>query len=185
MAKIKSTLLDNTQNFKVVEKIKQLIKEEDVNQVLIATGFWDIPGTMLIAEELEEFLKQDGMSVKLLIGNDPTVFAYQLKQLNREDLKRTSDVIKIRLSELNPQPEYSLAVQLLKQYCDGDNPKFCIHTFDNPDDTTQFFHSKCWIFAETETNGLYAIIGSSNFTQKGLEGNSELNFLESDDYVIN
>ncbi len=185
MAKIKSTLLDNTPNFKVVKKIKQLIKEDDVKQILIATGFWDIPGTMLIAEELNEFLKQDGKSVKLLIGKDPTIFEYQLKELNRPDLKKTSDVIKIKLSELNPQPEYTLAVELLKHYCDGENPKFSIHTFDNPDDTTQFFHSKCWIFAETESNGLYAIIGSSNFTQKGLEGNSELNFLESNDFVIN
>ena len=185
MEKIESTLLDNTQNFKVVEKIKQLIQVDGVNQIFIATGFWDIPGTMLIAEELEDFLKQEGKSVKLLIGKDPTVFAYQLKELNRPELKRTSDVIKIRLSELNPQPEYVLAVQLLKQYCDGENPRFCIHTFDNPDDNSQFFHSKCWIFAKNELTGLYAIIGSSNFTQKGLEENSELNFLESSGYVIN
>lgn len=185
MAKIKSTLLDNTEHFKVVEKIKQLIKESDVNQILIATGFWDIPGTMLISEELDDFLKRDGKSIKLLIGKDPTVFAYQLKELNRQDLKKTSDAIKICLSELQPQPKYDLAVKLLKHYCDGDHPKFCIHIFDNPDDTSQFFHSKCWIFAETEDYGLYAIIGSSNFTQKGLEGNSELNFLESNDFVIN
>lgn len=185
MAKIKSTLLDNTEHFKVVEKIKQLIKESDVNQILIATGFWDIPGTMLISEELDDFLKRDGKSIKLLIGKDPTVFAYQLKELNRQDLKKTSDAIKICLSELQPQPKYDLAVKLLKHYCDGEHPKFCIHIFDNPDDTSQFFHSKCWIFAETEDYGLYAIIGSSNFTQKGLEGNSELNFLESNDFVIN
>ena len=185
MAKIKSTLLDNTEHFKVVEKIKQLIKASDVNQILIATGFWDIPGTMLISEELDDFLKRDGKSIKLLIGKDPTVFAYQLKELNRQDLKKTSDAIKICLSELQPQPKYDLAVKLLKHYCDGEHPKFCIHIFDNPDDTSQFFHSKCWIFAETEDYGLYAIIGSSNFTQKGLEGNSELNFLESNDFVIN
>lgn len=185
MAKIKSTLLDNTEHFKVVGKIKQLIKESDVNQILIATGFWDIPGTMLISEELDDFLKRDGKSIKLLIGKDPTVFAYQLKELNRQDLKKTSDAIKICLLELQPQPKYDLAVKLLKHYCDGEHPKFCIHIFDNPDDTSQFFHSKCWIFAETEDYGLYAIIGSSNFTQKGLEGNSELNFLESNDFVIN
>ena len=191
MAKIKGTLLDNSQGFKVVEKIKQLIKEDDVNQILIATGYWDIQGTALIAGELSEFLSKDGKSVKLLIGKDPTVFESQLKELKREDLKSTSDVIKIRLTELEPKEEYSEAVSLLQKHCGGRNPKFCIHTFKNPDDEAQFFHSKCWIFAESAfcegkaDSGLYAIMGSSNFTQKGLEGNSELNFLEESVYVIN
>ena len=45
MAKIESTLLDNSENFKLVDKIKQLIKQEEVNHILIATGYWDIPGT--------------------------------------------------------------------------------------------------------------------------------------------
>lgn len=68
MAKIESTLLDNTPNFKLVDKIKQLLNEDDVNEVLIATGYWDIPGTALIANELSEFLSNEGKSVKLLIG---------------------------------------------------------------------------------------------------------------------
>ena len=191
MAKIKSTLLDNSPSFKVVDKIKQLIKEDDVNQILIATGYWDIPGTALIAEELSDFLGKDGKSIKLLIGKDPTVFQNQLAELKRDDVKNTTDIIKIRLSELEPREEYASAVALLKKYCESRNPKFCIHTFKNPDDTNQFFHSKCWIFAakafcENESDdGLYAIIGSSNFTQKGMEGNSELNFLEESGYVIN
>ena len=191
MAKIESTLLDNTEGFKLVNKIKQLISEDDVNQILIATGFWDIPGTALIAEELSEFLSKNGKSVKLLIGKDPTVFAHQLSELKNIEIKNTSDIIKIRLSELTPKDEYIPAVNLLQKYCVGDNPKFCIHTFKNPDDAKQFFHSKSWIFAEKafsddkrDDHGLYAILGSSNFTYNGLTDNSELNYLETNSLII-
>ena len=191
MSKMKSTLLDNSPKFRLVEKIREIIHEDDVNQLLIATGYWDIPGTALLAKELDDFLKQEGKSVRLLIGKDPTVFSSQLAELKREDIKATKDLITIELAALNPKSEYAEAVRLLKTYCDGENPKFLIRTFENPDDERQFFHSKCWLFlaeafSETEKgNGIYAIIGSSNFTEKGLRGNSELNFFEADDFILN
>lgn len=191
MAKIESTLLDNTPNFKLVDKIKQLLSEDDVNEVLIATGYWDIPGTALIANELSEFLSNEGKSVKLLIGKEPVVYEYQVDDAQLEEIKKpTKEVIKIKLSNFTPKPEYYNAVQLLRTYCDGDNPKFSIHSFENPDDKRQFFHSKCYIFAEkvftpdNKDHGLYAIVGSSNFTERGLEDNSELNYLEIQSQVI-
>ncbi len=191
MAKIESTLLDNTPNFKLVDKIKQLLNEDDVNEVLIATGYWDIPGTALIANDLSEFLSNEGKSVKLLIGKEPVVYEYQVDDSQLEEIKKpTKEVIKIKLSNFTPKPEYYDAVQLLRTYCDGDNPKFSIHSFENPDDKRQFFHSKCYIFAEkvftsdNKDHGLYAIVGSSNFTERGLEDNSELNYLEIQSQVI-
>lgn len=190
MAKIESTLLDNSENFKLVDKIKQLIKQEEVNHILIATGYWDIPGTAIIAEELDRFLSQDRKTVKLLIGKDPTVFESQLSELNIKDIKHTKDLIKIKLEQLEAKQEYTKAVELLKKYCNGENPKLCIHTFENPQDKNQFFHSKCYIFAQNifekdkNDHGLYAIVGSSNFTQKGFEDNSELNYLEIQSQVI-
>ena len=42
----------------------------------------------------------------------------------------------------------------------------------------EFLHSKCYIFSGPSFS--YGIIGSSNFTQKGLLGNAELNYLETD-----
>ena len=83
MAKIESTLLDNSPNFHLVDKLRQLITVAEVNDILIATGYWDIPGTALIAQELSCFLAREGTSVKLLIGKDPVVFAHQLDALKR------------------------------------------------------------------------------------------------------
>ena len=131
-------------------------------------------------------MSQEDKTVKLLIGKYPTVFESQLSELNLHDIKHTKDLIKIKLEQLEPKEEYTKAVELLKKYCTTDNPKFCIHTFSNPDDKNQFFHSKCYIFATEEIKqGQYAIVGSSNFTQKGFEDNSELNYLEIQGAVIN
>jgi superfamily II DNA or RNA helicase len=184
MAKIESTLLDNSPDFRMVEKIRWILSEDDVNEFWIATGYWDIPGTSLICSELEKFLQRDGTKIRLLIGKDPMVFRAQLSDVDEKEIICTKDLIKIKLQNLEPKPEYKNSVELLKKYCSGENAKIQIRTFKNPDDENQFFHSKCYIFLENENHGLYAIIGSSNFTQKGLEGNSELNFLECDSYVI-
>lgn len=46
----------------------------------------------------------------------------------------------------------------------------------------QFFHAKSYIFLGN--NFAKGIVGSSNFTQKGLEGNSELNYLEWNNAIV-
>ena len=49
----------------------------------------------------------------------------------------------------------------------------------NANDETQFLHSKCYIF-DGKQNGIgIGIVGSTNFTQKGLQGNAELNYIET------
>ena len=46
----------------------------------------------------------------------------------------------------------------------------------------QFLHAKCYIFlGPGEADG---IIGSSNFTEKGLEDNAELNYLETQNSIV-
>ncbi|MBR2887167.1 MAG: DEAD/DEAH box helicase family protein, partial [Bacteroidales bacterium] len=55
----------------------------------------------------------------------------------------------------------------------------------NEDDERQFIHSKCYIFtSESCKTKAYGIIGSSNFTAKGLQGNSELNYLECTPHIV-
>lgn len=91
------------------------------------------------------------------------------------------DYLRCDLQHLEVKDEYVATVQLLKAYCKENfadsriQIKLC--TADN-EGNAQFFHAKCYIFLGV--NFAKGIIGSSNFTQKGLEGNSELNYLEWD-----
>ena len=52
------------------------------------------------------------------------------------------------------------------------------------DDNKQFMHSKCYIITDEKEEQGCAIVGSSNFTKNGLEGNAELNYLDTQPYII-
>ena len=180
---LQNTLIDNSDNLKLVDTLKQLIKNPSITEIKIASGYWDLPGTSLVVEELKEFLNKDGSNLKLLIGKDPQVFANQVKEAKYKDASYPDDFIRVDINELDVKEEYQEAVKLLLDFgvmknSDG-TQKLEIHRFKkNENDESQFLHSKCYIFI-SDTNA-YGIIGSSNFTQKGLEGNAELNYLECD-----
>ncbi len=180
---LQNTLIDNSDNLKLVDTLKQLIKNPSITEIKIASGYWDLPGTSLVVEELKEFLNKDGSNLKLLIGKDSQVFANQVKEAKYKDASYPDDFIRVDINELDVKEEYQEAVKLLLDFgvmknSDG-TQKLEIHRFKkNENDESQFLHSKCYIFI-SDTNA-YGIIGSSNFTQKGLEGNAELNYLECD-----
>ncbi|WP_288620122.1 helicase-related protein [uncultured Treponema sp.] len=180
---LQNTLIDNSDNLKLVDTLKQLIKNPSITEIKIASGYWDLPGTSLVVEELKEFLNKDGSNLKLLIGKDSQVFANQVKEAKYKDASYPDDFIRVDINELDVKEEYQEAVKLLLDFgvmknSDG-TQKLEIHRFKkNENDESQFLHSKCYIFI-SDTNA-YGIIGSSNFTQKGLEGNAELIYLECD-----
>ena len=177
-----SLLLDNSSDaLNMVNAISVLTSHPSCKTIKIATGYWDIPGTALIVSKLREFLQKEGTKVQLLIGADPVVRVNQLKNPLHKDAKFPQDYIKRDVQELEVKDEYVEVVRLIKEYCQVDEAEsklqIRIYQKDN-DGNVQFFHAKCYIFLGD--NFAKGIIGSSNFTQKGLEGNSELNYLEWD-----
>ena len=50
-----NALIDNSEQFKLVKYIKELVSRPDCNHIMIATGYWDLPGTALVYEELNDF----------------------------------------------------------------------------------------------------------------------------------
>ena len=152
---------------------------DDICSVKIATGYWDLPGLALLTDEINVFLEREGTMLQLIIGKDPYVYAAQVKNPKYKDLSYPEDFIRTDLCELEPKEEYENAVRLLLKYCtEEEKSKIQIRIFrKNKEDETQFLHSKCYIM--TGSSSAYGIVGSSNFTRKGLEGNAELNYMES------
>lgn len=181
-----NTLIDNSAHLKMVDTLRECINTPEIDTIRIATGYWDIPGTALILDVLEKFLQKENSKLKLLIGKDPYVYYKMVQQPIFKDKNYPKDFIRIGLDELaqNIKPEYKGVINLLLQYCESG--KIEIHIFKtNEDDEKQFFHSKCFIFtSESCKTKAYGIIGSSNFTQKGLQGNSELNYFESVPHIV-
>lgn len=182
-----NTLIDNSQNLKLVDTLNEIISIPEIQEICIATGYWDLKGTALITESLKKFLEKDETKLRLLIGKDPNVFQKDLTADSYKTAKQyPQDYIKIDLQnvELNNQ-SYQNAANLLMNYC-NEEKKIEVHIFKlNEDDEKQFFHSKCYIFTDGTDDNSLGIVGSSNFTEKGLIGNSELNYLETNGMIVN
>ena len=166
----------------MLSTLKECLASESVKTVRIATGYWDIPGLALLSDEITCFLSKADTQLLLLIGKDPYIYASQVKNPKYKDKNYPEDFIRTDLCELEPKEEFEKAVKLLLDFCtEEENSKIQIRIFrKNEEDETQFLHSKCYIFDGLSAGIGYGLIGSSNFTEKGLQGNAELNYLETD-----
>ncbi len=175
-----NTLIDNsTEQLSILKTINDCLSQDCFQTISIATGYWDMLGLALIVDQLESFLKKDGTKLRLLIGKDPYVFASQLKKPKVKSPQFPDDYIKTDINELELKDEYKHSIQFLLENCTEEDSKVEIRIYRTDEKAdAQFLHSKCYIF--TGKNDAVGIVGSSNFTAKGLEGNAELNYMETD-----
>lgn len=177
-----NTLIDNsTDTLRMVSVLRECIASEAHSEIMIATGYWDIPGMTLIYDELKLFLEKDNTKFRLIIGKEPMVRLYQQQVPNRRD-DFPGEYLKKDINELALNEDYQKVVDLLLNYCteDNDNSKMQIRIYGQGKNE-KFLHAKCYIFKGASK--AYGIIGSSNFTQKGLEDNAELNYLETTPHI--
>lgn len=74
-------LVDNSKpSLQMVGLLKKLIANPSCNRIRIATGYWDLPGTNLVYDELKVFLERGGR-LDILIGQEPMLFPYQRRFL--------------------------------------------------------------------------------------------------------
>lgn len=196
-----NTLLDNSEKFLMRDILREFIGSGRYNHICIATGYWDLPGTALVYDQLKTFLKAGGR-LDILIGQEPQLRSYQTHapEPNQEHfpdfyLQRDINLL---------TDEYRPTAELIRQYCsvrkydkvvcemqsslveeseEQEDPQIQIRVFGQKDPVhKQFLHAKCYIFlGPGEADG---IIGSSNFTEKGLEDNAELNYLETQNSIV-
>lgn len=182
---MQNTLIDNSsEELKLSTILKQCFTNTNISEIKIATGYWDLPGMVLIYDELKSFLEREDTIFQLLIGKDPRIAISQQEKIKIKDPSYPKDFIKTDIQNLELKSEYQKVVKLLLNYCtDDENSKIQVRVFrKNENEETQFLHSKCYIFNGKDAS--IGIIGSSNFTQKGLEGNSELNYLETTRQIV-
>lgn len=188
MSIFNNTLIDNScDELRLVNILSQMIASHEFNYIRIATGYWDLPGMKLIYDQLKVFL-EDGGRLDIMIGKEPQIRPYQLRDdLPEEEKQFPKFQIKRDVDKLSD--EYINVARLLLDYCDiKDESKspIQIRVYGQNKDHEEFLHAKCYIFllkdgGKRDANG---IVGSSNFTQKGLVENAELNYLETNPSII-
>ena len=180
---MEKTLIDNSEQRTMQRALHDFFNLPELQTVRIATGYWDLKGLVLVKDDLRTFLEKDGTQLQLLIGKDPYIYASQITNPKYKNKDYPNDFIRTDIEDLDvADAACKEVVALLLEYCQAEEPKFDIHIYTSNQEEAQFLHSKCYIFESSGNGGARAIIGSSNFTKKGLEENSELNYIE-DDYI--
>ncbi len=175
-------ILDNSiPQYQLKAVLSEHLKSNRFSEISIATGYWDLPGMVEIYDELVEFLSRDGVKLRLLLGEEPSVRAYQVKNPEPIDPNFPQKYLKKDIEELELHPEFQKVCNLLSEYLDNgqSDSKLQIKVYKK-----NFLHAKCYIFGSENENSI-GIIGSSNFTKQGLSGNLELNAVEDNNATVN
>ena len=174
-------LIDNSSfGFQLGEIFRELLCDTSYSEFVVATGYWDLPGMVEIYPELKSFLERENTSFRLLLGEEPSVKAYQVKDPQRQDPDFPEKYLKKDLENLDLKGEFQQVANLLSQYIrNRGSQKIQIRIYRK-----NFLHAKCYVFGRDTENAI-GIIGSSNFTRQGMFGNMELNEFEDNNATVN
>ena len=142
------------------------------DQVSIATGYWDLPGTKLVIDKLKHYKK-----IRLLIGREPLLRRDNKRNIEHPEPDYPDQDFFYDLEKVQPTVELKEVVQLIKKLIGQGVLEVKVYR-------RSFFHAKCYIFGNYESPEAVGIIGSSNFTSNGMTSNAELNALESDHRIV-
>ena len=78
------TLLDNSPKFSMVSYIHKILASGKYDRIMIATGYWDLPGTKLLYDDLTAFFEAGGR-LDLMIGQEPELRAYQTRPVSADE----------------------------------------------------------------------------------------------------
>lgn len=148
----------------------------------IATGYWDLAGTIELIDDFEQYSK-----IKLLIGKEPIAHRlqtqYNIDMNSPENLFPDAD-IRHDLQEYGKQNDNQKTLEALRN-----TARKLVNLIDNKTLEVKIYreprlHAKAYIFGELGDADSVGIIGSSNFTKAGLTSNAELNFLTENYQIV-
>lgn len=153
--------IDNDRH-KLEAVLKELILHDSQTDLDIATGFFRIEAWIRLEQAFNSLT-----SLRLLIGRDPAILPAERSTIDLTRYFRRSVQGQLEGEPFNLA--YKQQIDRLIAYLQQDQIQ--IRLFGALGDGTPFLHAKAYIFDD------YSIIGSSNFTPSGLDGNTELNVL--------
>ena len=121
-------------------------------QISVATGFFNIGGYALLRKALDKTLSGESCQFRLIIG----------QEVITEPKNRSFESLYAELEDSKYDEENKSQVDNLIEFLQKTN----VLVRTNED---RFTHAKCYIFNN------HAVVGSSNFTNRGLQKSAELN----------
>lgn len=160
--------------------LREVASDPTYRDLSIVTGYWDMIGTSMLIDLIKDY-----RSVRILIGAEPYT-SRKLHLTNLYDDFPDADIA-ADLKELGDLPEektarYRETARILATMIH--EGRLQVRICRKP-----LIHAKEYVFGSYDTPRAVGIIGSSNFTGRGLSditagGNAELNYLEDDERIV-
>lgn len=171
-------VIDN-RNVKMVDAIKELLSKADVHLLDVAVGYFYLSGLLLIKDEFIHFMTVQQGHFNILMGNETNYATQQLFADNG-----IKDDYFEQLSETINQDTMTVSdtdfLRQVSQWVSQGRIEVKVYTGE-----ANYFHAKSYLFCQN-AEGLdgYALVGSSNFSNNGLQGNTELNVMSRDTFPV-
>lgn len=168
-------VIDN-RNVSMTDALKYLLNQKEFKTLDVAVGYFYISGLLLLKDEIVNFVDNRNGHFRILMGNETNGATVNVL----DDSKFDNYVELIHESTEKDTKSISDKTFLGKVTEWIRNGKIEVKIYTG---TANYFHAKSYLFASSlNTNRGTAIVGSSNFSKAGLEGNTELNVLTEDGF---
>jgi len=151
----KRGIIDNVSDgYSLADFLVEKLGVSRVDELDIATGYLNVSGYALIRDRLRKAVESGSFRLRLLYGQETLPSGQDTDELS----------LKTELENAPVSASYAALVDDFISFLRRSN----VFVRRNRE---RFSHAKCYVFGSDDA----AVVGSSNFTAKGLKGNVELN----------
>ncbi|KRM75603.1 hypothetical protein FC48_GL000137 [Ligilactobacillus murinus DSM 20452 = NBRC 14221] len=168
-------VIDN-RNVSMTDALKYLLKDDKFKVLDVAVGYFYISGLLLLKDEFTNFMDNRNGHFRILMGNETNGSTVNILDNSKYNnfIEIIEDTTQKDTCEISDKEFLGKVSDWIRE------GKIEVKVYTG---TANYFHAKSYLFASNlnSSNGT-AIVGSSNFSRSGLEGNTELNVLTQDGF---
>lgn len=168
-------VIDN-RRVSMVDALKFLLMQNEFKTLDVAVGYFYITGLLLLKDEFTNFMDKRNGHFRILMGNETNGGTVNI--LDGSNYKNYVELIADKSkTDANSISDKEFLGKIIEWINNG-HIEVKVYTGN-----ANYFHAKSYLFASAlDSERGTAIVGSSNFSRAGLEGNTELNVLTQDGF---
>lgn len=175
-SKLFSTRVIDNRNVSMLDALKYLLHQPEYRTLDVAVGYFYISGLLLLKDDFIDFMDNRNDNFRILMGNETNGAT-----VNVLDNSKYQDYVQLIHDETQKDSSQITDKEFLgkvSNWIEKGRIQVKVYTGD-----ADYFHAKSYLFASgLESERGTAIVGSSNFSKAGLQGNTELNVLTQDGF---
>ena len=168
-------VIDN-RKVSMTDALRYLLNREEFRILDVAVGYFYISGLLLLKDEFTNFMDNRNGHFRILMGNETN--GATVNVLDSGKYHDYAELIQESTEKDTSNISDKEFLGKVAEWIQEKRIEIKIYT-----GTANYFHAKSYLFASSlNTSNGTAIVGSSNFSKSGLEGNTELNVLTQDGF---